>query len=264
MIKDNILTVNNLSLLLTKSGKDFKLLDNINFSVPKNKIIGIVGETGSGKTLLMLSIIKMLSSDIKIQSGEIIFMNKNLVDKSEKEMKKIRNKDIAMIFQNQKLSLSPVYKISTQMRDIIKVHKKFSNKNLNNYCLDLLKQVGFNQPEFVFKKYPFEISGGMFQRVMLAIAMSIEPRLLIADEPTAALDPEAQEYILLIIKKFQEKLKNSFIIVTHDFSVIKKICTDVIVMKDGKIIEQDTVENILNNPKNDFTKKLVDLRNYYF
>ncbi|MBP0979811.1 MAG: ABC transporter ATP-binding protein [Oscillospiraceae bacterium] len=263
MKEDNILTVNNLSLLLKKSGRNFKLLDNINFSVPKNKIIGIVGETGSGKTLLMLSIMKMLSSDIKIQSGDIIFMNQNLVDKSDKEIKEIRNKDLVMIFQNQKLSLSPVYKISTQMKDIIKAHKKLNKKELESYCFSLLKQVGFKDPEFVLEKYPFEISGGMFQRVMLAIAMSIEPKLLIADEPTAALDPEAQEYILLIIKKFQEKLKNSFIIVTHDFSVIKKICTDVIVIKNGKIIEQNTTRDILNNPKSEYTKKLIELSKYY-
>lgn len=261
--EDNILTVNNLSLLLNKSGKNLKLLDNINFYVQKNKIIGIVGETGSGKTLLMLSIMKMLSSDIKIQSGDIIFMNQNLVNKTEKEMKKIREDGISMIFQNQKLSLSPIFKISTQMKDIIKVYKNFKPKELESYCLDILNQVGFDRPQEIYNKYPFELSGGMFQRVMIAIAMSMSPKLLIADEPTAALDSEIQEYILLIIKKFQRSLKNSLIIVTHDFSVVKKICTDVIVMKAGKIVEQGGVENILKSPRSKYTKQLIDLSKFY-
>ena len=142
---------------------------------------------------------------------------------------------------------------------MIKIDKKLTNKQLDNYCLELLHQVGFDNPKDVYNKYPFEISGGMFQRVMLAIAMSMSPKLLIADEPTTALDAEVKNNMLSAIKIFQQKLNNSIIIVTHDFSIVKKICTDVVVMKQGRVIEKDTVENILKNPRDEYTKKLINL-----
>ena len=263
MKKEKVLSVNNLSVSISKGNKFIKLLDDISFDVLKNQIVGIVGETGSGKTLTMLTIMNMLPKNIKVMSGEIFFMNENLFDKSNEEWKQIRQKDLTMIFQYQKLLLSPIYKISTQMRDIIKTHKNLSNKKLDIFCLDLLKKVGFSEPKEVFEKYPFEISGGMQQQVMLAIIMSMSPKLLIADEPTTALDADVQNNILSIISKFQKELKNSLIIITHDFSVIKTICTHVIIIKDGKIVEQNTVENILKNPQNEYTKKLVNLNKWY-
>lgn len=237
------------------------LLSNISFEVKRNQIVGIVGETGSGKTLTMLAVMKMLSSNISLDSGEIIFLKQNLCEKSDKEMKLIRGKEIAMIFQNQKLSFSHFYKISSQMKDIIKIkNNRMSNKLLDDLCLNSLSQVGFKDPKEIYNKYPFEISGGMAQRVLLATMMLVSPKLLIADEPTAALDPKSQNYILKLIKNHQQKFNNSIIIITHDFSVVKQICDYVVVMKAGRIVDQNTVENIIKHPSTSYTKQLIKIK----
>lgn len=261
--KNMVLSIKNLTISTFREGKNIKLLDNVGFNIYKNQIIGVIGETGSGKTLTMLAIMKMLPNNMKIDDGKIFFLNKNLIDIPENEFNAIRGKDLSMIFQYQKLLLSPVYKISTQMKDIIKVHNNLSNHDLDHLILNLLSQVGFKNPSDVFNKFPFQLSGGMFQRVMLAIAISMAPKLLIADEPTTALDPEIQNIILSKLKSFQQDLRNSIIIITHDFSVIKKICTHVIVMKHGSIIEKNTVENILKYPQNEYTKHLINFNHNY-
>lgn len=260
MKKKEILNIKGLKISANKNGKRVILIDDISFNIYQGQIVGIIGETGSGKTLTMLAVMGMLPRGMMIESGTIMFDEENLIDKTDDEMRRIKGHEIAMIFQSQKSSMSPVYKISTQMRDIIKIYKKLTNKQLDNYCLELLHQVGFDNPKDVYNKYPFEISGGMFQRVMLAIAMSMSPKLLIADEPTTALDAEVKNNMLSAIKIFQQKLNNSIIIVTHDFSIVKKICTDVVVMKQGRVIEKDTVENILKNPRDEYTKKLINLK----
>lgn len=237
------------------------LLSNISFEVKRNQIVGIVGETGSGKTLTMLAVMRMLSSNISLNSGEIIFLKQNLCEKSDKEMNLIRGKEIAMIFQNQKLSFSPFYKISSQMKDIIKIkNNRMSDKLLDDLCLNSLSRVGFKDPKEIYNKYPFEISGGMAQRVILATMMLVSPKLLIADEPTAALDPKSQNYILKLIKNYQQKFNNSIIIITHDFSVVKQICDYVVVMKAGRIVDQNTVENIIKHPSTSYTKQLIKIK----
>lgn len=256
MKQDIILEVKNLTVCLNNERKKVKLLDNINLTVLQDQVVGIVGETGSGKTLTMLAIMNMLSANMEIISGSINLFGKDITAKANN---RIKNKDVAMIFQNSRLSLSPVYKISAQMKDILKNHISLSRKELKNYCLDWLYKVGFDDPYSVYNKYSFELSGGMLQKIMLAIAMAISPKLLIADEPTTALDADIQQHVLSIIKQFHKKLHNSIVIITHDFSVIKKVCTDVIVIKKGRIIEQNTVKNILQNPQNEYTKQLVDV-----
>lgn len=264
-----VLEVKNLTVISKDIDGKKNILDNISFSVFQDQIVGIIGETGSGKTLTMLSVIDMLPDDMKIESGEIVFMGENII-LSNKLKNNMSINNISMIFQNQRMSFSPVYKISSQMRDVVKVcceqeaDKKYIKKNIDNYCLELLKKVGFDSPKDIYSKYPFELSGGMLQRVNLSMVMAMSPKLLIADEPTTALDPETQNYILKLIKNYQQTLNNSMVIVTHDFSVVKKICTHVVVMKDGKIIEQGKVDSILKNPKHDYTKQLTETERRYF
>lgn len=251
MEQNVVLEVNNLSLIINKPTEEVFLLKDVNFKILKGQVVGLVGETGSGKTLTMLAVMRMLNKNIKVKSGSIIFMGNDITNSANK-------KEISMIFQNQKLALSPLYKISSQMYDVIKANKNLPHKAIKEYCLCLLKEVGFSKPEDVYNKYPFELSGGMLQRVILAIAFSMEPKLLIADEPTTALDPDVQNYSLYLIKQFQQKLCNSIILITHDFSVVKKICNNVMVMKSGTIIEHGLVENVLRSPQHIYTKQLIE------
>lgn len=259
MEQNVVLEVKNLNVTINKPAEEeVLLLKDVSFKIFKGQVVGLVGETGSGKTLTMLAIMRMLNKNIKVKSGNIIFMGKDITSNTNRNMKKRYVNGISMIFQNQKLALSPLYKISTQMYDVIKANKNLPRKATKEYCLWLLKKVGFSNPADVYNKYPFELSGGMLQRVILAIAVSMEPNLLIADEPTTALDPDIQNYSLYLIKKFQQKLGNSVILITHDFSVIKKICTNVMVMKNGRIIENGLVEEVLQHPQHVYTKQLIE------
>ncbi len=261
---DKVLEIKNLTVSSFVEGDvEEKKLDDVSFDVFSGQIVGIVGATGSGKTLTMLSVMNMLPDNMKIKSGEIIFMGKNLIGDDNLSNKMSGEKGISMIFQNQRLSLSPIFKISSQMKDIIRTHKNLNKKITDGYCLDVLSKVGFKKPKEVYDKYPFELSGGMIQRVVLAIAVAISPRLLIADEPTTALDMDIQSHILMLIKDYHKTWNNSIIIVTHDFSVIKKICTHVIVMKDGKVVEKGLVDYILRNPQREYTKQLIDINDWY-
>jgi len=258
--KQVILSLDNINVEASLNGKNIRILKNISFKVFRGDIVGIIGESGSGKTLTALSIMGMLRKNIKITSGTITFMGDKLIGNDY--IKKIKicasmKKDISMIFQESWSSLSPIYKIYSQMKDIIGLHNNINKSELHNKCNKLLYEVGFNNPEQIGNKYPFELSGGMLQRVILAIAISMDPKILIADEPTASLNLSAQRENIILLKRFQKKLNNSIIIITHDFSILKSICNYVIVIKDGEILEKNAVENILHNPKHDYTKQLV-------
>ena len=252
MNKD-ILKINNLSIG-TKVDTKLNLVDDISFSVKSGKTTCIVGESGSGKSLTALSIIRLLSPQLKM-SGEILFNNEDICKMSEPQIREKRGLDIAMIFQEPMTSLNPVLTIGYQIKEAIAVHSDLPNNEINNKVEELLMLVGI--PVERVSSYPDELSGGQRQRVMIAMAMSCNPKLLIADEPTTALDVTVQAQILKLLDDLKSKLNMSMLFITHDFGVVEDIADDVIVMFKGKIVERGEVNQVLKKPKHPYTKALL-------
>ena len=252
MNKD-ILKINNLSIG-TKVDTNLNLVDNISFSVKSGKTTCIVGESGSGKSLTALSIIRLLSPQLKM-SGEILYNNEDICKMSELEIREKRGLDIAMIFQEPMTSLNPVLTIGYQIKEAIAVHSDLPNNEINNKVAELLMLVGI--PVERVSSYPDELSGGQRQRVMIAMSMSCNPKLLIADEPTTALDVTVQAQILKLLDDLKNKLNMSMLFITHDFGVVEDIADDVIVMFKGKIVERGEVNQVLKKPKHPYTKALL-------
>jgi len=252
MNKD-ILKINNLSIG-TKVDTKLHLVDDISFSIKAGKTTCIVGESGSGKSLTALSIIRLLSPQLKM-SGEILFNNEDICKMSELEIREKRGLDIAMIFQEPMTSLNPVLTIGYQIREAIAVHSDLSNNEINNRVEELLMLVGI--PIERVSSYPDELSGGQRQRVMIAMSMSCNPKLLIADEPTTALDVTVQAQILKLLDDLKNKLNMSMLFITHDFGVVEDIADDVIVMYKGKIVERGEVNQVLKKPKHPYTIALL-------
>ena len=252
-MKKNILQINNLSIT-TKVNTNLYLVDSISFSVKEGKTTCIVGESGSGKSLTALSIIRLLSPQLKM-SGEILFNNEDICKMSELEIRQKRGLDIAMIFQEPMTSLNPVLTIGYQIKEAITVHSDSPNNEINKKVEELLMLVGI--PIERVNSYPDELSGGQRQRVMIAMAMSCNPNLLIADEPTTALDVTVQAQILKLLDDLKNKLNMSMLFITHDFGVVEDIADDVIVMFKGKIVERGVVNQVLKKPKHPYTKALL-------
>ena len=252
MNKD-ILKINNLSIG-TKVDTKLNLVDDISFSVKSGKTTCIVGESGSGKSLTALSIIRLLSPQLKM-TGEILFNNEDICKMSELEIREKRGLDIAMIFQEPMTSLNPVLTIGYQIKEAIAVHSDLPNNEINNKVEELLMLVGI--PVERVSSYPDELSGGQRQRVMIAMSMSCNPKLLIADEPTTALDVTVQAQILKLLDDLKSKLNMSMLFITHDFGVVEDIADDVIVMFKGKIVERGEVNQVLKKPKHPYTKALL-------
>lgn len=252
-MKKNILKINNLSIT-TKVNTNLCLVDSISFSVEEGKTTCIVGESGSGKSLTALSIIRLLSPQLKM-SGEILFNNEDICKMSELEIRQKRGLDIAMIFQEPMTSLNPVLTIGYQIKEAITVHSDSPNNEINKKVEELLMLVGI--PIERVNSYPDELSGGQRQRVMIAMAMSCNPNLLIADEPTTALDVTVQAQILKLLDDLKSKLNMSMLFITHDFGVVEDIADDVIVMFKGKIVERGVVNQVLKKPKHPYTKALL-------
>ena len=252
-MKKNILKINNLSIT-TKVNTNLYLVDSISFSVEEGKTTCIVGESGSGKSLTALSIIRLLSPQLKM-SGEILFNNEDICKMSELEIRQKRGLDIAMIFQEPMTSLNPVLTIGYQIKEAITVHSDSPNNEINKKVEELLMLVGI--PIERVNSYPDELSGGQRQRVMIAMAMSCNPNLLIADEPTTALDVTVQAQILKLLDDLKSKLNMSMLFITHDFGVVEDIADDVIVMFKGKIVDRGIVNQVLKKPKHPYTKALL-------
>jgi peptide/nickel transport system ATP-binding protein len=252
MNKD-IIRINNLSIG-TKVDTKLNLVDDISFSVKSGKTTCIVGESGSGKSLTALSIIRLLSPQLKM-SGEILYNNEDICKMSELEIREKRGLDIAMIFQEPMTSLNPVLTIGYQIKEAIAVHSDLPNNEINNKVEELLMLVGI--PVERVSSYPDELSGGQRQRVMIAMSMSCNPKLLIADEPTTALDVTVQAQILKLLDDLKSKLNMSMLFITHDFGVVEDIADDVIVMFKGKIVERGKVNQVLKKPNHPYTKALL-------
>lgn len=252
-----ILEVNDLhTSFLTPAGL-VKAVDGVSFSVEKGEVLGIVGESGSGKSVTAYSIMQILTQPGKITSGSIRFNGEELVGAGEKVMRKIRGNKISMIFQDPMTSLNPVYTIGNQLIEGIKLHTNRTPGECVDRALEMLSMVGVNDPAKRLHQYPYELSGGMRQRVMIAMALACEPDILIADEPTTALDVTIQAQILDIIQDLQKKLGMTTILITHDLGVVAGLCDHIIVMYGGRIAEKGTADQIFYNPKHEYTKGLL-------
>ncbi|WP_031506930.1 ABC transporter ATP-binding protein [Borreliella garinii] len=258
MEKENILEIKNLAIEFRLKHTTIHPVRNINLSVKRGEIRAIVGESGSGKSVTSMAILKLLPELTTVyKSGEILFENQDLLKLSEKELLKIRGNKISMIFQDPMTSLNPFLRISTQLEETIILHQGLGKKDAKEKAIEMLKTVGVVNSEERIKHFPHQFSGGMRQRVMIAMALSCHPSLLIADEPTTALDVTIQEQILLLIKNLSKKFDTSTIFITHDLAVVAEICDTVSVMYQGKIVEEGTVEEIFNNPKHPYTIGLL-------
>lgn len=253
-----LLDVNNVSIGFADTKPMQMVVNNISFQVDQGEILGIVGESGSGKSMTALSIMGLHKDTARITSGEIIVEGNNLLSMSEKQKRSYLGKEIAMVFQEPMTSLNPVMKIGDQVSEMLAIHTRLSRKEQKEKTLEALLEVGLSNPEELYNKYPHELSGGMRQRVMIAMAMICKPKILIADEPTTALDVSVQAQILALLKKINKEHGVSIILISHDLGVIRTMCERTIVMSQGKIIEQGLVEDIFRNPKQEYTKKLID------
>jgi peptide/nickel transport system ATP-binding protein len=242
---------------ITDSG-EIPAVDGIDLYIEKGEVVGIVGESGCGKSVTSLSIMGLVPSPPgKVVDGEILFKGEELRTATEKRMCQIRGNDIAMIFQEPMTSLNPLFTIGEQITEAIKLHQKLNKKMLRERAIEMLKLVGLPRVEELLNDYPHQLSGGMRQRVMIAMAMACNPQLLIADEPTTALDVTIQAQILHLMKNLNEKTGTSIMLITHDLGVVAEVCDRVIVMYAGKIVEEADIKTIFKNPKHPYTVGLI-------
>ena len=257
-MSDIVLEVKNLRTSFFTDNGEIKAVNDISFSIEKGKTLGIVGESGSGKSITSLSIMRLLMNTTgKILGGEILFQGENLLEKNEHQMMQIRGNNISMIFQEPMTSLNPTMTCGEQIAEAVRKHRGLPRKEAWEAAVRMLKRVNMPEPEKRAKQYPFELSGGMRQRVMIAIALSCNPELLIADEPTTALDVTIQAQILHRIKRLQEEFGLSLIMITHDLGVIAETCDSVAVMYCGKIVEYTDAKTLFTDPKHPYTIGLL-------
>ena len=255
---DNLIEVNHLSVTFYNGKDENHAVQDVTFRIKKGEVLGIVGESGSGKSVSAMSIMQLIPYPPgKITGGEIIFKGENLLDKTEEEMMKIRGNQISVIFQEPMTSFNPLYMIGSQIEEAIVLHQKKSRKEAEQMAIDLLREVGISFPEKRVKEYPHQMSGGMLQRAMIAMALSCNPQLLIADEPTTALDVTIQAQILDLIRKLQSEREMSIMMITHDLGVIAEVAKYVVVMYAGRVVEEATVESLFEKPLHPYTKGLM-------
>lgn len=259
MIKmQKILEIKDLNLGFRLEDELFRAVHDVNLSLERGKVLGIVGESGCGKSVTAMSILKLLASNAVIESGEILYKGKNLLEVSEKEFQQIRGSKIALIPQDPLNSLNPLYTIGEQIIETIRFHRKVSLKEAKRMAIKALKDVKIPEAENRLNEYPHQFSGGMSQRVLIAIALSCNPEIIIADEPTTALDVTVQAQVLDLIREIQQQRKTSLIFITHDLGVVAEFCDNVAVMYAGRIVEYSDVKTLFKNPLHPYTKGLLE------
>jgi oligopeptide/dipeptide ABC transporter ATP-binding protein len=232
-------------------------VDGINFHVNAGEIMGLVGESGCGKSVTSLSILRLVASPGRIEAGEILFDGQNLLELGDGDMRKIRGDRISMIFQQPTSSLNPVWDVGSQIQEVLRIHRGLTDKQARSRAADMLRMVGIPDPERRLKAYPHEMSGGMAQRVMIAMALACEPELLIADEPTTALDVTIQAQILDLMRHLRDELGTAIVLITHDLGVVAEMCDRVAVMYAGEIVEETDVTTLFREPQHPYTRGLI-------
>lgn len=257
-MSEKLLEIKDEKLSFFTPAGEVKALNGVSFSMNEGEVLGIVGESGSGKSVTAYSIMGLTAYPGKLIGGTIYFNGHQIEKMSEKEMRKIRGNEVSIIFQDPMTSLNPVYTIGNQITEVIRLHTGKSKKEAYDRAKELLELVGINEPTKRLKQYPHELSGGMRQRVMIAIALACEPKLLIADEPTTALDVTIQAQILELMQELRQKLGMSIIMITHDLGVVASMCERIAVMYAGHIVEYGTADEIFYEPKHEYTKGLIN------
>jgi peptide/nickel transport system ATP-binding protein len=252
-----LLEVKDLTTTFQSNQQSFHAVDGISFHLKKGEIIGVVGESGCGKSVTSLSIMGLIKPPGKVTQGQILFKGNDLLALNKKQLREIRGNQISMIFQEPMTSLNPVYTIGNQISEALEIHTKLSKRQIKQRTFELLTMVGIPRVEEIVHDYPHQLSGGMRQRVMIAMAMACNPELLIADEPTTALDVTIQAQILELMKELQQSNQMSMILISHDLGVVSEVCDHVIVMYAGMIVEQGAVGDILNRPQHPYTQGLL-------
>ena len=257
-MSEKLLEIKDEKLSFFTPAGEVKALNGVSFSMNEGEVLGIVGESGSGKSVTAYSIMGLTAYPGKLIGGTIYFNGHQIEKMSEKEMRKIRGNEVSIIFQDPMTSLNPVYTIGNQITEVIRLHTGKGKKEAYDRAKELLELVGINEPTKRLKQYPHELSGGMRQRVMIAIALACEPKLLIADEPTTALDVTIQAQILELMQELRQKLGMSIIMITHDLGVVASMCERIAVMYAGHIVEYGTADEIFYEPKHEYTKGLIN------
>ena len=256
-----LISVRDLEITFGSGSNAKQVIQSISFEIFENEILGVVGESGSGKSVSSLALMGLLPRGLaKISNGSLEFEGKSLVDLNEKDWRKIRGNQIAMIFQEPMSSLNPSMKCGLQVSEMLEIHTSLNSKARKEKVISLFEKVKLPNPESLYDRYPHEISGGQKQRVMIAMALACEPKLLIADEPTTALDVTVQKEIILLLQSLQKETGMSILFISHDLSLVSEIANRVLVMFQGKIVEQGQVMEVFKHPKNDYTKALIASR----
>ncbi|WP_449355772.1 ABC transporter ATP-binding protein [Virgibacillus natechei] len=256
--ENELLKINNLHTGFTVDGELHHAVADVSFDVKPKEVVCVVGESGCGKSVMSLSIMQLLPKiNSEISAGEILFKGEDLTKKTVKEMNKVRGKDIAMIFQEPMTALNPVFTVGSQLQEVFFNHTKISKNEAREKGIELLRQVGIPRAEKIIDEYPHQLSGGMRQRVMIAISIALHPKLLIADEPTTALDVTVQAQILELLKDIQEKEDMAIMLITHDLGVVAEMADKVIVMYAGQVVETTNVVDLFTKPKHPYTEALL-------
>lgn len=254
---NSVLNVESLNVEFNMEGNYFHAVRDVSFKIEPGETLGLVGESGCGKSVTSLALVRLLTQSARV-TGKIEYQGKNLLELPERDMRDIRGNEISMIFQEPMTSLNPVYKIGAQISETLLLHKDISPREAFQQSLEMLKKVGIPRPEDIMDEYPHQLSGGMRQRIMIAIAMACNPKLLIADEPTTALDVTIQAQILELMKGISKDLGTSILLITHDLGVVAEMCDRVAVMYAGQIVEQGSVDDIFFNPQHPYTRGLLN------
>ncbi len=253
----NILEIKNLNLSFSSNGQLFQALYDINLSLKRGEMLALVGESGCGKTVTAMSILRLLAPNARITSGEILYKGQNLLNYTEKQMQTIRGRELALVPQDPMTSLNPLYTIGSQLLEVIELHQKIKGKEAENIAVDVLNQVKIPNARERLKSYPHEFSGGMRQRVIIAMALACKSEVIIADEPTTALDVTVQAQIMELLKEIQKDLNTSFIFISHDFGLVYEAADNAAVMYAGHIVEYSATDELFKNPRHPYTKALL-------